>query len=82
MGATVFQICAVFWSFLATNYYCFSFKLISFVFFPGAENEPAPCQYNREKADHLVMRSAPSFSMSHRHQKTTLGKLIGEWVGL
>ncbi|XP_072045487.1 uncharacterized protein [Amphiura filiformis] len=42
----------------------------------GSEIEPAPCQYNREKADHLVMRSAPSFSMAHRHEKTTLGKII------
>ncbi|XP_070581679.1 neurofilament medium polypeptide-like [Ptychodera flava] len=38
----------------------------------GSDKEPGPNQYNREKADRLVLRTAPAYTHSLRHRGTTL----------
>ncbi|XP_077986996.1 uncharacterized protein LOC144441312 [Glandiceps talaboti] len=39
---------------------------------PGSDKEPAPNAYDRDKADRLVMKTAPAYSHSFRHKGTTL----------
>ncbi|XP_022107076.1 protein IWS1 homolog [Acanthaster planci] len=38
----------------------------------GSENEPAPNEYNRSKSDAAILRTAPKYTISHRHQGTKL----------
>ncbi|XP_033643626.1 uncharacterized protein LOC117303511 [Asterias rubens] len=38
----------------------------------GSENEPGPNEYNRSNSDSIILRKAPSYTISQRHQGTQL----------